>query len=548
MAVDRGNVATGSIKATSITVSHTLAGSGRTVVIYIGHKNTRTVNSVTYGGVACTLLGSAQNANAGTHIYYRENVSVSGDAVATFNNSRETFLTVIDYGGNDTPTDYNSATATTGTSSSVTVSNASTDDLIEDCLLTGKTGTAGADQTETSSPTTVGGIRFKTSGQDGADGGVMSWTFGDTYSSQSACRIPASGVTPPTTITAEAGSYAYSGQDAGINRSLLVSADAGAYAYTGQDADILRGLRLAADPGAYAWAGQDVDINVTAVTLINAEAGAYAYAGQDVDFRFDSVIAAEAGAYNWAGQQAEIVKALRLIAEAGAYSWAGQQAEILANRLVAAEAGSYAWTGEDAAILRAVLLEAEGGAYNTTGGDATITVSAANTIVASAGNYSWLGQQADLLLDRILVVEAGAYNWAGQNANIILPGEDVIAGGLPRRGRRRFVLPDGRVFFDPDEALFELQRLLARKRTVDDIKPLPAKAKKKTQPRKRKDEPAPEPVVVVPSAIMQQVVTDLPVLIDARSRRDQNVAPIDPALISVLLQRVDDREAEMLLL
>ena len=44
---------------------------------------------------------------------------------------------------------------------------------------------------------------------------------------------------------------------------------------------------------------------------------------------------------------------------------------------------------------------------------------------------------------------------------------------------------------------------------------------------------------------MKRVETELPELIDARPTR---AAPIDPALISVLLQRVDDREAEMLLL
>lgn len=522
MALTQGNVASGGINGTTLNVTHTLAGAGpRLVLILITHDKSRTVSSMTYGGKACTLLGGSQNANGGSKIYYLEGVTSSGTASVTVVGSNPIFMAVVDFDGADTPTDYQGQSFTAGaTGSTINLNNVVNNDILWDGIVSDRGATVGADQTNETGQIASGGEYGNFSSQAGSSGNAMSWTWSSGWGSHSACRIPEAGGAP-TIITAEGGSYAYSGQAANINRALLVAANAGAYAYTGQDAGINLGLR------------------------VSAEAGAYAYAGQDVTLSLDHVIAAEAGAYSWAGQNADLVKTLRLIAEAGAYSWAGQQVAILASRLVSAEAGSYAWTGQDAAILRAVLLEAEGGAYAYTGGDATITVSAFNTIVASAGNYSWLGQQADLLLDRILTAHAGAYNWNGQPANIILPSEEVIAGGLPRRGRRRFVLPDGRVFYDPDEALFELHRLLARTTEVEDIKPIPARAKKKTQPRKRKGEPKPEPIVNVQSAIMKRVETELPELIDARPTR---AAPIDPTLISVLLQRVDDREAEMLLL
>ncbi len=115
----------------------------------------------------------------------------------------------------------------------------------------------------------------------------------------------------------------------------------------------------------------------------------------------------------------------------------------------------------------------------------------------------------------------------------------IEAGGLPRRGRRRYVLPDGRVFFDPDLALLELYKLLAK--TAPKAPDLPVEAIK---PRPRGVE-LEEPAVSLPPALMSQVIEALPELIEARP---VTAAPIDPQLISVLLQRVDDEEAVLLLL
>ena len=117
----------------------------------------------------------------------------------------------------------------------------------------------------------------------------------------------------------------------------------------------------------------------------------------------------------------------------------------------------------------------------------------------------------------------------------------IEAGGLPRRGRRRYVLPDGRVFFDPDLALLELYKLLADK-------PLPVEAltAKPNSPMLKPNSSTAKPnSPTLPPALMAQVIEALPELIEARP---VTAAPIDPQLISVLLQRVDDEEAILLLL
>ena len=62
-------------------------------------------------------------------------------------------------------------------------------------------------------------------------------------------------------ITADAGSYSLTGQDAGLLRGYLVTADAGAYVLTGQDATLSVGNKtLIADAGSYTLTGQNATL------------------------------------------------------------------------------------------------------------------------------------------------------------------------------------------------------------------------------------------------------------------------------------------------
>lgn len=91
------------------------------------------------------------------------------------------------------------------------------------------------------------------------------------------------------TLTADAGSFTLSGQDAGFVVGRILTADAGSFALTGQDAALRIGRVITADAGAFVLTGQDATLTVTpaggtAYTL-TAEAGAFALTGQDAEFR-----------------------------------------------------------------------------------------------------------------------------------------------------------------------------------------------------------------------------------------------------------------------
>lgn len=90
------------------------------------------------------------------------------------------------------------------------------------------------------------------------------------------------------TLTADAGSFTLSGQDAGFVVGRILTADAGSFALTGQDAALRIGRVITADAGAFVLTGQDATLTVTpaggtAYTL-TAEAGSFALTGQDAQF------------------------------------------------------------------------------------------------------------------------------------------------------------------------------------------------------------------------------------------------------------------------
>ena len=94
--------------------------------------------------------------------------------------------------------------------------------------------------------------------------------------------LPEAAASGAYTITANAGSYAYTGVAATITRTRVLSADAGSYPYTGQDATIARSKLVTADAGSYPYTGIDATITYTpaGAYTVTAEAGNYPYTGQ----------------------------------------------------------------------------------------------------------------------------------------------------------------------------------------------------------------------------------------------------------------------------
>lgn len=119
------------------------------------------------------------------------------------------------------------------------------------------------------------------------------------------CLIEAAAPPVGDTLTAESGSYSYTGTATALLADKILSAEAGAYTYAGTDAALLAGFNLNAETGAYTYSGADAGLKAGAT--INAEPGVYAYIGTSVDFLKDSILSADSGVYAYNGANASLI-------------------------------------------------------------------------------------------------------------------------------------------------------------------------------------------------------------------------------------------------
>jgi hypothetical protein len=97
--------------------------------------------------------------------------------------------------------------------------------------------------------------------------------------------VPAGGA---FTLSADGGTYSYSGNNANtlFNRRLV--ADGGTYTYTGNDANTLFNRRLVADGGVYAYSGNNATLTYTqaGAFVLQADGGVYSYSGNNANLLY----------------------------------------------------------------------------------------------------------------------------------------------------------------------------------------------------------------------------------------------------------------------
>ncbi len=153
------------------------------------------------------------------------------------------------------------------------------------------------------------------------------------------------------TLTADAGSYTYTGTDQTLRSAYKVVPDAGSYSTTGSTATLAKGaITMAADAGSYTYTGSDVTFTyaVIAVPLsftdikrrnyprafhpslakpmrfavphveytLSVDSGSYATTGTDVAFSLDYVVAATTSSYALTGSDVTLTYSEIEIAQA----------------------------------------------------------------------------------------------------------------------------------------------------------------------------------------------------------------------------------------
>lgn len=199
MAVAIGGTPTGNSANTvsSLSVSHTAAGTKRAVGFGVGISaggTLPTINSATYGGVAMTPAFASITTGGTRHrqfyIVGDGNIPTSAQTVEVVLSGAadEVVIEVISFQGVDPTTPIGTpVTSVTGTATpSVTVGSVGADDMlfgfvyavsnVGDLTIAGCS--PGADQTQGTEHLDPGGFGYGASSyQDGAAGGVMSWSL-----------------------------------------------------------------------------------------------------------------------------------------------------------------------------------------------------------------------------------------------------------------------------------------------------------------------------------------------------------------------------------
>lgn len=174
----------GAASASSVTFSHTCTGSDLLLLVgvHLYNVNGATISSVTYNGIALTLVDSAANSNRRVSLY-RLVAPATGanDVVITLSGTEfEVNGGSMSFTGVDQTTPLGTAVAANGNSTTPTVDvSAATNDVVAAVLAIEHSGTLSVGAGQTSRYSAVGGggwNKYAGSTEPGATTTTMSWS------------------------------------------------------------------------------------------------------------------------------------------------------------------------------------------------------------------------------------------------------------------------------------------------------------------------------------------------------------------------------------
>jgi len=201
------------------------------------------------------------------------------------------------------------------------------------------------------------------------------------------------------TLTADSGTYTYTGTDTTLKSGRKLPANSGSYTYTGTNTGLRRGYTLAPDSGSYTITGTDASLR--ADRKLSANSGSYTWTGQDVTLTYTPAsgaytLVAEQGTYTYTGTSATLRAGRKLPASSGAYTLTGTDATLKRGYTLTLDSGTYTYTGVDAGFLRSYSLSADSGSYTVTGANVTLTYSSGSLWTVQTNDSStWTVQTND---------------------------------------------------------------------------------------------------------------------------------------------------------
>ncbi len=176
--------------------AHTRGANGNLLIVYgmSDHVSSPAITA-TYGSTAMSTGQGAVGDDYSTIMFFLDDITSDEDITINFTGcpglSNRHWGGAVDFAGADTAPADGATDTGTGTSSSVTVSNVGDDDFVFDAIAEDNgSPSAGTNQTERWNLNQQGDYSGGST-QDGADGGVMSWSWGQSREfAHMALRIP----------------------------------------------------------------------------------------------------------------------------------------------------------------------------------------------------------------------------------------------------------------------------------------------------------------------------------------------------------------------
>lgn len=219
-------------------------------------------------------------------------------------------------------------------------------------------------------------------------------------------------------IDGNLGAFDLSGQDAVLRPSRRLTADTASFDLAGLSADVERHYRLTADVAGFTHTG--IDAGVGRGYRLMADVADFTVTGLDADIPLDLAEPPPTPEVNgaellWYEILGEPIPALFLAADPGAFDVAGQDAKVLYGRTVSAPAaGAFSLAGQDAGFRRTYSLKADVAAFTEAGIDANLRT--ARRLVSDPTAFAHAGLAAGVLYGRVVGAAQASFTLNGVDA------------------------------------------------------------------------------------------------------------------------------------
>lgn len=204
--------------------------------------------------------------------------------------------------------------------------------------------------------------------------------------------------------------------------SYSLTADAGTFALTGNAAGLAYGYKLPAVTATFSLVG-----NATGLAYgrkLTAAVGTFALTGNTTGLRAARKLAVTTATFALTGNATGLTYGRKLTAATATFSLTGNAVGLKDARKFAVATGSFALTGNATGLRTGYRLTAATGSFALTG--QAVGLQRALRLTVSSGTYALTGNATALTNARRLSVSAGAFILTGNNAGLTLTGNQVM--------------------------------------------------------------------------------------------------------------------------